>query len=117
MLIAIPTDGKHVAGHFGRCEKYTLFTYENNNISNIKDIENPGHEPGFLPKYLSEKGVNCIIASGMGQKAQALFNQYNIEMIMGCQGEIKNVIEMYKNNKLVSGKSTCNHDEHEDHCH
>lgn len=117
MVIAIPTNGKNVAGHFGRCEKYTFFTFINNEVSEVKEIENPGHEPGFLPKYLSEQGANCIIASGMGQKAQDLFNHYGIEMILGCQGEIKNIIEMYSSNKLVGGESTCDHGDHEDHCH
>lgn len=116
MIIAIPTDGKNVAGHFGRCEKYTLFTFENNKANNVREIANPGHEPGFLPRYLSEQGVNCIIASGMGQKAIDLFNQYNIKMMLGCQGEIKSVIEMFVSNNLVAGESTCNHDEHEDNC-
>ena len=116
MIIAIPTDGNNVAAHFGRCEKYTLFDFTNNTVSNIRNLANPGHEPGFLPKYLAEQGVNCIIASGMGGKAQELFNQYNIEMLLGCQGEINNVIEMYSAKKLVAGESTCDHDEHEDHC-
>ena len=118
MIIAIPTDGTRVADHFGRCQKYTLFNFENNSVNNVRELINPGHEPGFLPKYLSEQGVNCIIASGMGRKAQDLFNQYQIEMLLGCQGEINNVIEMYKSKTLIAGESTCNHDEHEEHdCH
>lgn len=35
----------------------------------------PPHEPGVLPKWLHDQGVNLIIAGGMGQRAQGLFNE------------------------------------------
>ncbi len=112
MIIAIPSDGQVVAAHFGRCEKYTMFNVANGQIINKYELPNPGHQPGFLPAFLAEKGVECIIASGMGSKAQQLFNDNNIQAILGCQGLISDVIDAYASGKLVGGDSTCDHNEH-----
>jgi len=69
--IAIATESGYVSAHFGRCPAYTLVDIENGKVVGQQDIPNPGHSPGFLPGYLSEKGVNVIIAGGMGPRAQA----------------------------------------------
>ena len=105
--IAIPTDGSVVAAHFGRCQKYTVFAVEADKAVVIKEVENPGHEPGYLPKYLAGLGITGIIASGMGSKAQKLFKDHNIEVTLGCQGQIEKIIAGYLNNNLVSGENSC----------
>ena len=78
MKVAISTDQGYVSAHFGRCQSYTIVEIKEGNVLRMGEIPNPGHQPGFLPKYLSEKGVNCIIAGGMGPRAQGLFAQENI---------------------------------------
>ena len=40
--------------------------------------------PGLLPEWLSERGVNLIIAGGMGARALDLFAQKGIEVIAGA---------------------------------
>ena len=82
MKVAISTDQGYVSAHFGRCPSYTLVEIKEGQILNKEEVPNPGHQPGFLPQYLSEKGVNCIIAGGMGPRAQGLFAQKNIETII-----------------------------------
>lgn len=111
MKIAIATDGNQVAHHFGRCESYTIVEIENNEVLKKSIIDNPGHEPGFLPKFLSEKGVNCILAGGMGPKAINLFREKNVEPIVGVYGSIDKVIEDFLSNKLEIGDSKCDHEE------
>ena len=51
-------------------------------------VETPGHQPGMLPPFLSQKGVNVVIAGGMGPRAQNLFKQMNIEPIIGVTGKV-----------------------------
>ena len=110
MKIAIATDGTQVAHHFGRCESYTIVEIENNEVLKKSIIDNPGHEPGFLPKFLSEKGVNCILTGGMGPKAINLFREKNVEPVVGVYGSIDKVIEDFLNNKLEIGDSKCDHE-------
>ena len=73
MKVAISTDQGYVSAHFGRCQSYTIIEVKEGQVLGREEIPNPGHQPGFLPEYLSEKGINCIIAGGMGPRAQDLF--------------------------------------------
>ena len=109
MKIAISTDQGYVSAHFGRCPSYTIVEVKDSQILNREEIPNPGHQPGFLPQFLSQRGVNCIIAGGMGPRAQALFSQKNIEAIIGVQGLIDEVITKFISQELESGEDLCDH--------
>ncbi|MDH4217803.1 MAG: NifB/NifX family molybdenum-iron cluster-binding protein [Candidatus Aminicenantes bacterium] len=109
MKIAISTDQGYVSSHFGRCLSYTIVEIKEGQILKQEEIPNPGHQPGFLPQYLSDMGVNCIIAGGMGPRAQALFSQKNIETVIGVQGPIDEVIKKFINQELETGEDLCDH--------
>jgi len=109
MKIAISTDQGYVSAHFGRCLSYTIVEIKEGKVLSKEEIPNPGHQPGFLPQYLSEKGVNCIIAGGMGPRAQGLFAQKNIESVIGVQGAVDEVIEKFINQELEVGDDLCGH--------
>jgi predicted Fe-Mo cluster-binding NifX family protein len=107
--VAISTDGDSVAAHFGRCQAYTIVEVADGAIRNRKLVANPGHEPGFLPGYLAERGVTCIVAGGMGPRAQMLFDQQGIETIVGISGTIEETIQALLQGELESGESLCEH--------
>ena len=109
MRIAISTDGENVSAHFGRCPEFTIVDVEEGQASEREIIKNPGHEPGFIPEFLRKKGVNCIIAGGMGHRAKGFFEQYGIQVIVGVQGSINNVIERILDGqiKTMGGESLC----------
>ena len=109
MKAAISTDQGYVSAHFGRCSTYTIIEIREGRVLSREEIPNPGHEPGFLPQFLSEKGVNCIIAGGMGPRAQALFAQKNIEAVIGVQGTVDEVIEKFIKQELEAGEDLCGH--------
>ena len=86
MKIAIPlTDGK-LSMHFGHCESFALVEVDpvQKLIVKREDLEAPPHEPGLLPKWLAERGANVIIAGGMGGRAQGLFAERGIEVVVGA---------------------------------
>ena len=109
MKVAISTDQGYVSAHFGRCQSYTIVETKEGQVLSREEIPNPGHQPGFLPEYLSEKGVNCIIAGGMGPRAQGLFAQKSIETITGVQGPIDEIIEKFVKQELEAGDDLCGH--------
>lgn len=109
MKVAISTDQGYVSAHFGRCAAYTIFEIQEGKILHREEIPNPGHQPGFLPQFLSEKDVSCIIAGGMGPRAQGLFAQKNIESIIGVQGPVDEVIEKFVKQELQPGEDLCGH--------
>ncbi|MDN5348287.1 MAG: hypothetical protein PWP65_1851 [Clostridia bacterium] len=112
MKIAIATEGNRVSQHFGHCPEYTIFTVNDGSIVSKTIIPNPGHQPGFLPGYLSNLGVSCIIAGGMGPRAQELFAAQGIKTVLGVSGEIEAVMQAYLSGKLQGGESTCDHGHH-----
>lgn len=107
MRAVISTDGDYVSAHFGRCPSFTIVDIEDGKIKNKEVIGNPGHHPGFLPEYFYKKGIEFIIAGGMGMNAQNLFNQFNIKQYVGISGKIDDVIEQLINGALISGDSLC----------
>lgn len=109
MKLAISTENNQVAGHFGRCSEYTIAEIEAGKVISKETIENPGHQPGFLPRFLADKGVNCIISGGMGKKAADLFSERNIETIVGVQGEIDSILNKFLNDDLETSNDLCDH--------
>ena len=116
MKIAIASEKNYVSGHFGHCEGFTIYDIEDKKNISKTFIPNPGHKPGFLPVFLKENKVNIIIAGGMGEAAQDLFKENEIEVIVGAQGLCDYVIDEYKNGKLKSTVSICREHQHEGHC-
>lgn len=116
MRIAIASDGQLVSEHFGHCQGFTIYDVENIFIEKKEFVQNPGHKPGYLPIFLKEKGVDLIIAGGMGSSAQNLFEQNGIEVIVGTQGLCDDVIGLYLDGSIKSTGSVCNEHMHESEC-
>ena len=112
MKVAIPVSGGVLCAHFGHCEHFTVIDIDEQTkqVVSRKDITPPAHEPGVLPKWLHEMGISIIIAGGMGQRAQMLFQQNNIEVITGAPSECPEIlVTNFLNNKLETGQNLCDH--------
>lgn len=107
MRIAISTDSGTVSEHFGRCPEFTIVEIKDRKVLKKELIPNPGHITGFIPKFLHEKGVECIIAGGMGFRATGFFNEFGIKTIMGVTGKVDDVIDQLIKGKLKGGESLC----------
>jgi predicted Fe-Mo cluster-binding NifX family protein len=111
MRIAIPTIGKYISDHFGRCEKYIFIDTKDNKLIEKFEKASPKHAPSVIPKFLKDEGVDIVITSGIGQKALALFNSFDIKVLTGVTGEVEEIIKNYLAGSLSTGESTCNHEE------
>jgi len=110
MIIAIPLAGGKLAAHFGHCQEFALLDVQNNEVQSKQLVEPPAHEPGVLPRWLSEQGVTVIIAGGMGQRALTLFNQYGINVVVGAPAETpEDLIQGYLDDSLATGVNLCDH--------
>ena len=107
MRVAISTDGDFVSAHFGRCPVFTIVDIEKGKVIKKEMVENPGHEPGFIPQFLHQKGVVCIVAGGMGARAVGFFEEFAIQAVVGISGSIDDVIEHLKNGTLQGGETLC----------
>jgi predicted Fe-Mo cluster-binding NifX family protein len=109
MRYAIAADGDHVAPHFGRCERYVIVDVTDGEVVAREHLENPGHEPGLLPRLLNEEGVAYVVAGGAGPRAVNLMDELNIGVYVGISGKIDEVIEQIAADELEPGESACEH--------
>lgn len=112
MRYAVPVSGGLVSPHFGRCEQFALFDIDEEGKEVIKKefIASPGHEPGLLPGWLAEQGVSVVIASGMGSRAQSLFSQSRIKVVVNVlESDPERAVRDYLAEKLELGDEACDH--------
>ncbi len=110
MKFAIPLAYGKLTAHFGHCQEVALIDVEDKQINNKEILVPPPHEPGVLPKWLSDLEVNVIIAGGMGHRAISLFGEHGIKVITGAQElEPEELIKSYLDNTLVAGDNLCDH--------
>ena len=109
-IFAVPTTNGELTQHFGHCEKFAIVETDNNKILQEEYVVPPLHQPGVYPKYLADRGVNVIIAGGMGQKAQELFAMNNIEVYLGITADSpQKLVQYYLDEQLESGDNLCDH--------
>jgi len=86
MKVALPVAQGRLCMHFGHCEAFAVFNVDkaSKSVASTEYFDAPAHEPGLLPRWLAEKGVNCVIAGGMGSRAQQLFAENGITVITGA---------------------------------
>ena len=112
MKIAIPLANGSLAEHFGHCQKFALIDVDPamRKILSTTEVVPPPHEPGLYPAWLAERGATHIIAGGMGQRAQGLFNQNGIQVIIGAPSKpVKEIVGLFLAGSLQTGANPCDH--------
>ena len=114
MKIVVPVARGRLCSHFGHCERFEVFEVDtaSGTVVGVSSFEAPPHEPGLLPTLLAEKGVNVVIAGGMGSRAQELLRQKGIEARTGVspeQGVPEELVRSYLSGSLISGVNVCEH--------
>lgn len=111
-VIAVPVAGGRLCMHFGHCDQFAVLDVDTTSkeILNTRHAGPPAHEPGLLPRWLHEQGVQLIIAGGMGQRAQNIFAEQGINVIVGAPAETPDsLIKSYLAGTLQSGENACDH--------
>ena len=112
MRYAIPVSGGMVSEHFGHCEHFALIDVDEDRkeIVGSQLVPSPGHQPGLLPQWLAEEGVSVVIASGMGSRAQNLFRQNRIDVVIGVlEDNPEKAVISYLSGALATGDNICDH--------
>jgi ATP-binding protein involved in chromosome partitioning len=112
MKIAIPVAEGRLCMHFGHCEQFALLEVDEKakKVTGKRMLTPPPHEPGVLPRWLHKEGADIIIAGGMGQRAQALFAENGIKVVVGAPAESpEDLASRYLAGTLVSGVNVCDH--------
>ena len=110
--IAVPVSGGLLAEHFGHCEAFAVFDAGDptDKLEPVAVLEAPPHQPGLLPGWLHEKGVGGVIAGGMGRRAQELFHEKDIDVVVGASGgKPEDVVRAFLSGTLERGGNLCDH--------
>lgn len=108
--VGVPLSGGRLTKHFGHCEQFAFLYVRNGEVLHKELRIPPPHEPGVLPRWLSDMQVDLIIAGGMGAKALQLFDQQEIKVITGAQDLTpEELVQSYMAGTLVSGPNACDH--------
>ena len=109
-VLVVPVSGGKLSSHFGHCDQFAFIETQNGKITETQMRTPPAHEPGVLPRWLSEEGADGAIVGGMGEKAQQLLRERGIEVIIGAPMDPpESLANQYLSNTLVSGANVCDH--------
>jgi len=111
-VIAVPVARGRLCMHFGHCDQFALLDVDTaeKKLLDIRTIDPPAHEPGLLPRWLHEQGANLVIAGGMGQRAQDIFSEQGVNVIVGAPAETPDsLVRSYLDGTLQPGENTCDH--------
>jgi predicted Fe-Mo cluster-binding NifX family protein len=112
MKIAMPVADGKLCMHFGHSEQFAIVEVddESKTITGTSYLTPPAHEPGVLPQWLNEQGADVIITGGMGRRAQGLFSQNSINVVIGAPAEKpEDVAAAYVAGTLKVGQNVCDH--------
>jgi len=106
MKIAVTATGPTLDGpvdpRFGRCPYFLIV--ETDDLS-CEAVENPnltlGGGAGIQSAQLmNEKGVRCVLTGNCGPNAYQTLSAVGIEVIVGCSGRVRDVVEQFKVGRL-----------------
>jgi Mrp family chromosome partitioning ATPase/predicted Fe-Mo cluster-binding NifX family protein len=112
MRIAVPVADGKLTMHFGHCERFALIDVDRSTkrILNTEMVDAPEHQPGLLPRWLADRGAHVIIAGGMGSRAQTLFAEQHIHVVVGAPADTpEDLVKAYLDDTLQSGENVCDH--------
>jgi ATP-binding protein involved in chromosome partitioning len=112
MKIAIPLANGLLCQHFGHCEQFAFFDVspDGHDALEATPVAAPEHAPGLLPRWLQERGVDVVVAGGMGSRAQALFAQAGVRVITGAPSvSAEQAVRDFLAGTLVTGDNACDH--------
>ena len=112
MRIAIPVVDRQLARHFGHCEEFMLFDVDPGagTAESGQSLRAPAHEPGLLPRWLKDEGVDVVIAGGMGRRAQGLFADSGVKIVVGADSDDpETIVQHYLAGTLATGDNLCDH--------
>ncbi|MBN2354682.1 P-loop NTPase [candidate division KSB1 bacterium] len=109
---AVPTANGELCLHFGHCDQFAIIDVDLNTKQVVQSQLQtpPPHEPGVLPKWLHSQNVHIILAGGMGQRAQSLFTQNGIQVVVGATaGKPEDIVLAHVRGALATGENICDH--------
>lgn len=106
MRVCVPSMGtaglnEYVSQHFGRSPTFTIVDTESGAIEIVGNNSTHMGGNGLPVDVLREKGVEVLIAGGLGPKAIIAFQQLGVRIFVGAAGTVKDAIDDWMNGFLT----------------
>lgn len=122
MKIAIVMHGGEVSPHFGRAEEVMLVEVEAGEVKTREIVAAPPHDCAALPALFASRGVESVIAGGIGGGAIQL-ERAGIRVYSGAHGSPEDALGSFLAGTLASsgdvcggGADTCGNHDSDDGC-
>ncbi|WGI17482.1 NifB/NifX family molybdenum-iron cluster-binding protein [Methanonatronarchaeum sp. AMET-Sl] len=118
MKITIPSEGKKIKNNissvFGRSKYFITAKTSNNEIIDYKTEKNKGKNQNSgagitAAQQIAKKTPNILICKSIGPKAYSILEDWEIKVIKGIEGTVKENIKKHQQNKLEQIKAPTNH--------
>lgn len=103
------TESGNVHEHFGRCETFTVYELEGDNLIHREVLKNTGSGHEEVANFIKELGANVVICGGIGAPAMNLLMEAGILVIPGMQGDVDIATASYLDGAIYAeeAESSC----------
>lgn len=108
----MPVSNNRLMPHFGQANEFMLLNVDQDGrVAKEETIKVTPHSCGTLPGELAKRGVNVVLAGGMGMGPRMSFQQSNIEVVLGVtELDPEKAVVAHANHTLENGVNVCDHD-------
>ncbi len=122
-IVGVPSDGSelsdNISAHFGHCRYFVgVKISEDNKFEKAFSVSNEGHSGCMEPVMkMKQRDVSDMILTGIGMRPFMGFQQVEINVFRGIEGNIEKNVRMLLDGKLeiLNDASCSNHDEPHNH--
>ena len=102
MKIAVTYKDGEIYEHFGHCETFAIYDYEQADVNRVTKVlvdcsDRHGHQA--MADLMRQQGVDAVICGNMGAEARALLLTYGIIPVAGYCGDADTAADM-----LITGQ-------------
>lgn len=117
MIIAVPYADGMVNGHFGRTQAFLVAEAREGKVADMTlySVEGLQHNHGGLVSFLQSRGVEVVLAGGMGEPMQQALKQAGFALYCGVSGPAKEAVEAFLRGAITQSDATCGHHHGEHH--
>lgn len=111
MVIAVPYLDGQVNAHFGRTQAFLVAEAADGAVkeSTVYTVAGLEHDHGGLAGFLAGRGVDVILAGGMGGPMQQALKAAGFQLYCGVSGPATGAVEAYLRGELTQSEATCGH--------
>ncbi len=105
---------EEVSRHFGRAPAYAIIDTEDEEVEVVPNTSEHAGGSGKPPEIMEENNVEVMLCSNLGPRAISMFENLDIEVFVGADGQVEDALEAWEEGKLdeATDKDACEEHRH-----